>query len=105
MLRNTDISTRVWLAAVIVSLLSILVLVVGCGDEESYNESSPCGRVCERLEICAGDDGDAFYDVYSSVGKCANECQNIDHDQTMSCMVDCDECETCDDFALCIMDC
>jgi len=88
-------------SAICLCVMLGLLPLLAC-DDDAYEEDSPCGDVCEWLLDCGGDE---FYENYDSVGECANECQETQHDSTMRCMIDCGESRSCEAFRVCILDC
>jgi len=67
--------------------------LIGCGDDESRCEAA-CNKIndCEALWVTGTD----------SVEQCKNKC--LDNFDGVTCILDCDEGQSCDDYGQCVAD-
>ena len=89
-------------------VLALMVAVSACDDPEEYDDGSPCGTICNRLESCSVevyDENDMFYDQFDSVDECSHDCQEVEHDATMDCIIDCGDLNDCEKMFDCIDRC
>lgn len=97
---------------VLVSMVAVFftIGIIACGDgldeEEAQADTSPCGSMCNMLFDCSQDEGTGdYWSGFKNVKDCVNDCNDVEKDQALQCMFECDTDLSCNEYTACILDC